>query len=84
MVDKSVQSSIPGQGARHLDMPAARSATQAEAAGRPSDMDTDDGVTSGGWTNNVDGTQPPSNGVNADAQPASVANRVRPGGGVTP
>ena len=84
MVDKSVQSSAPGGGARHLDMNAARAATHAEAAGLPSDMDADDGVASGGWTNNVDGSQPPSNGVNAGARPASTASQIRPGGGVTP
>lgn len=84
MVDKSVKSSIPGAGARHLDMNAARAATHAEAAGLPSDMDADDGVASGGWTNNVDGSQPPSNGVNAAGRPASNSTQIRPGGGRTP
>lgn len=83
MVDKSVSSSVPGATNRHLDLSAQRAATAAEAAGQPSDMDADDGTASGGWTNNVDGSQPASNGVNAGAQPASLANRIRPGGGVT-
>lgn len=84
MVDKSVPSRAPGGGARHLDMNAARAATQAEAMGQPSDADADDGVASGGWTNNVDGSQPPSNGVNAGAVPASNSTMIRPGGGRTP
>lgn len=84
MVDKSVPSSAPGATTKHLDMNAARAATRAEAAGQPSDADADDGVATGGWTNNVDGSQPPSNGVNAGARPASTASQIRPGGGVTP
>lgn len=84
MADKSVRSAVSGATNRHLDLSAQRAATAAEAAGRPSDMDADDGVTTGGWTNNVDGSQPASNGVNADSRPASTASMIRPGGGVTP
>lgn len=84
MVDKSVPSSAPGATNRHLDLNAARAATAAEAAGRSSDMDADEGVATGGWTNNVDGSQSPSEGVNSGSAPASTASRIRPGGGVTP
>lgn len=84
MVDKSVQSDTPGRRTQHLDMDAARAATRAEAMGQPSDMDADDGVASGGWTNNVDGSQPPSNGVNAGMVSASNANQIRLGGGQLP
>lgn len=87
MADKSVQSSTPGRATRHLDLGAARSATLAEVAGRPSDHDADEGVPSGGWTNNVDGSQAPSEGVNAGARRGSAssnATQIRPGGGYTP
>lgn len=83
MADKSVQSSIPGEGARHLDLNAARALTQTEIAGKPSDMDGDEGQQTGGWTNSIAGVnQGPSNGVNAG--PASNATQIRPGGGRTP
>jgi hypothetical protein len=87
MVDKSVHSNVPGRKTQHLDLAGARAQTLAEAAGQPSDYDADEGVASGGWTNNVDGSQAPSEGVNAGPRrgPASSnANQVRPGGGYTP